>query len=69
MSDRAVRSLVKTVSWRITGSGATFAISYIVSGNFVIAGSIAMAQLISNTILYFIHERIWNKIKWGQYGH
>lgn len=66
MSDRAVRSLVKTVSWRITGSGATFAISYMVLGNFVIAGSIAIAQLISNTILYFVHERVWNKIKWGR---
>jgi uncharacterized membrane protein len=66
LSDRAVRSLVKTVSWRITGSGATFAISYMVLGNFVIAGSIAIAQLISNTILYFVHERVWNKIKWGR---
>lgn len=69
MSDRAVRSLVKTISWRITGSGATFTISYIVSGNFIIAGSIAVVQLISNTILYFIHERIWNKIKWGRNEH
>ena len=66
MNDSALRSLAKTVSWRITGSGATFAISYMVLGNFVIAGSIAIAQLISNTILYFVHERLWNKIKWGK---
>ena len=66
MNEKPIRSLVKTISWRVTGSGATFAISYIVLGNFVIAGSIAIAQLISNTILYFVHERIWNKIKWGR---
>ena len=66
MSDTARRSLVKTVSWRLTGSGATFAISYLISGNFVVAGSIAGIQLISNTILYFIHERVWNRIKWGR---
>ena len=64
--DKAKRSLAKTISWRITGSGATFGISYLISGNFVIASSIASIQLVSNTILYFIHERIWNKITWGQ---
>ena len=66
MSDTTRRSLVKTVSWRITGSSATFTISYLVSGDFVVAGTIALIQLTANTLLYFIHERIWNKIHWGQ---
>ena len=64
--DETKRSLVKTISWRITGSSATFGISYLISGNFLIAGSIASIQLVTNTVLYFIHERVWNKIKWGR---
>lgn len=66
MSDTTKRSLVKTISWRITGSGATFGISYLISGSLVMAGSIALVQLTANTVLYFIHERMWNRIKWGQ---
>ena len=66
MSDTARRSLVKTISWRITGSGATFLISYAILGNVTISGTIAAIQLIFNTVLYFIHERIWNRIPWGQ---
>ena len=66
MSDTNKRSLVKTISWRLTGSGATFIISWLISGNFAVAGTIAVIQLISNTILYYIHERIWNRIKWGR---
>jgi uncharacterized membrane protein len=66
MNESTLRSIAKTVSWRITGSSATFLISYLVSGSFVIAGSIALIQLTANTILYFIHERIWNKISWGK---
>lgn len=58
------RSLLKTVTWRLTGSGATFLISLIISGNISIAGSIAVIQLIANTLLYYAHERLWNKIKW-----
>ena len=66
MSDTSKRSLVKTISWRLTGSGATFIISWLISGNFAVAGTIAVIQLMSNTILYYIHERIWNRIKWGR---
>lgn len=65
-TDSNTRSLAKTISWRLTGSGATFLISYIVSGNITIAGTIALIQITANTILYYIHERIWNKIKWGR---
>ena len=66
MSDTTKRSLAKTVSWRITGSSATFAISYVLSGNFAIASSIAVTQMLVATVLYYVHERIWDSVKWGQ---
>jgi uncharacterized membrane protein len=66
MIDSPSRSLVKAVSWRITGSGTTFLISYIISGNFTVAGSIASVQLIANTLLYFVHERVWDRVQWGR---
>jgi uncharacterized membrane protein len=67
-TDTSTRSLVKTISWRITGSGATFAISYLVLGDFSVAGTIAITQVTLNTILYYIHERIWNKITWQKHS-
>jgi uncharacterized membrane protein len=63
--DAPRRSLVKTVSWRITGSSATFLIAYALTGNFAVAGVIGFTQMITNTVLYYVHERVWNKIKWG----
>lgn len=66
LSDTPRRSLVKTISWRLTGSGATFLISYAIAGSFSVAGTIAIVQLVSNTVLYFIHERLWNRISWGR---
>jgi uncharacterized membrane protein len=57
------RSLIKTITWRITGSGATFLISYVVSGSFAAAGTIAVVQIITNTILYYGHERVWNRVR------
>jgi uncharacterized membrane protein len=64
--DQPRRSLVKTISWRITGSSATFLIAYLMTGNLAVAGVIGVTQMISNTILYYFHERLWNKIRWGQ---
>ena len=61
------RSLVKTISWRLTGSGATFLISWLIANDLSVAGTIAIIQLISNTILYYLHERLWNKIKWQRF--
>ena len=61
--DSPCRSLVKTISWRSTGSGATFLIAYLLTDNFAVAGVIGLTQMVTNTILYY---RIWNKIAWGQ---
>lgn len=66
MTETTARSIAKTISWRVTGSTATFAISYAILGDFTVSGTIAAIQLTFNTLLYFVHERIWNWIKWGR---
>jgi uncharacterized membrane protein len=68
VNESNTRSIIKTITWRLTGSGATFLISYLMIGNFSIAGTIALIQMTSNTILYYVHERIWNVFKWGKNG-
>jgi uncharacterized membrane protein len=64
--DTHARSLIKTVTWRITGSFATFLIAWLVGGNLAAAGTIAAVQLVANTMLYYVHERIWNRVRWGR---
>lgn len=68
MSESNARSIVKTITWRLTGSAATFLISYLLTGNFSVAGTIAAIQMTSNTLLYYIHERLWNTLNWGKNG-
>jgi uncharacterized membrane protein len=66
MNETTARSLAKTISWRVCGSGATFAISYAILGDITVSGTIAVIQLTFNTVLYFVHERVWNWISWGR---
>jgi adenylylsulfate kinase len=65
-SDTHVRSLVKAVTWRIVGTAETFLISLIITGKLGTAGGIAAVQAIASTVLYWLHERYWNTVRWGR---
>ena len=60
------RSIAKALSWRATGSIDTFVISWIITGNTTIAGSIAITEIVTKIGLYYLHERAWTLIPWGR---
>jgi uncharacterized membrane protein len=66
MSDTPVRSLAKAVSWRITGTIDTFLISWLITGQVLLASGIALTEIMTKVGLYWLHERIWTRINWGK---
>ena len=66
MEENKKRSIVKTISWRITGTLDTMIISYIITGNLKIAASIGLIEVFTKMFLYYLHERTWNKINFGR---
>lgn len=60
------RSFLKAISWRITGSIDTFIISYLLTGKATVAISISGVEVFTKTILYYFHERVWDKMKVGR---
>jgi len=60
------RSALKAITWRIIGTADTFAISWAITKEPVTAGAIASFEVFTKTILYYFHERGWNKVKWGR---
>jgi uncharacterized membrane protein len=66
-SEAHSRSLLKAMSWRITGTLDTFVISFLVTGRATIAGSIAATELLTKIALYYGHERVWSAIHWGRH--
>ena len=65
MSDTAVRSLAKAISWRVTGTIDTFIISWVITGEVLLASGIALTEVLTKVFLFWAHERVWNKVKWG----
>jgi sulfate adenylyltransferase subunit 1 (EFTu-like GTPase family)/uncharacterized membrane protein len=61
-----LRSIVKAVSWRGTGSVDTFIVTFVVTGNYTFAGSVALTEIATKVMLYYFHERVWSLIPWGR---
>ena len=61
--DKPIVSLFKTVSWRLVGTIDTIVISYVITGQISSALSIGGIEVFSKMILYYFHERLWEKIK------
>ena len=66
LQERPERSILKSITWRIVGTADTVIISWIVTGALTLAFSIGFVELLSKMLLYFVHERIWNKVRWGK---
>lgn len=66
MSDTPVRSLAKAISWRVTGTIDTFLISWLITGQILIASGIAFTEIMTKICLFWAHERVWNRISWGK---
>jgi uncharacterized membrane protein len=67
-SDRPIRSLAKAVSWRITGSVDTIMLSWFFTGNLTTAAAIGLTEVVTKMVLYYLHERVWNRIGLGRAG-
>jgi len=60
------RSLVKAISWRVFATATTTIIVYFLFKRIDLAIVAGIIESISKIIIYFIHERIWEKINFGR---
>ena len=66
IDEKISRSLAKTITWRIIASIDTFIIAWVITGSWQLGGSIAIIEVLTKIIFYYVHERVWNKINWGK---
>ncbi len=64
--EKKSRSFVKAVSWRMTGTFDTIVVSFIVTRRISLAVSIGFIELFTKVVLFYFHERLWNRISFGR---
>jgi len=66
VEEKPYRSFVKALSWRATGTADTILISWLITGQIKAALGIGFVELFTKIGLYYVHERIWNKLSFGR---
>lgn len=64
--ERIPRSIAKVITWRVVITCNNFLVGYIASGSWQTGLKVAIGATIVNSIIYFLHERAWNKSSWGK---
>tara|TARA_R110000824_G_scaffold18563_3_gene73332 strand:- start:3822 stop:4028 length:207 start_codon:yes stop_codon:yes gene_type:complete len=65
MKAKKLRSVVKAISWRIIGTLDTMFLGWIITGSPLIGLKIGALELITKFVLYYLHERVWLRCKFG----
>ena len=66
MNENKTRSIGKSISWRILASCDTMLISYVITRSLKIAAAIGSIEVLTKMVLYYFHERAWNKFAFGR---
>lgn len=64
--EKAMRSLGKVVTWRVLVTITNFIGGWLASGSWAVGLGVVSFALVVNSILYFFHERAWNRIAAGK---
>lgn len=66
MTVTKARSLTKAISYRFFGTLASFGITFALTHKGNLAAIAALLDIVVKIGIYYVHERVWNKIRWGR---
>ena len=64
--DSHARSFVKALSWRITALIVTSIVVWVITGSMEFAAAVGAVDALLKIGLYYLHERIWNRSRFGR---
>jgi uncharacterized membrane protein len=64
--DNKLRSLVKSVTYRVVAFIVLIAITWYATNNLVQTTFISVTFQTIQLFLYYIHERLWERVNWGK---
>ena len=53
--------MMKTLTFAILHFGVAFSVAYALTGSIGISSTVALVEPIVNTVVFFFHEKAWNK--------
>jgi len=66
LMEKNVRSLAKSVTWRVVATSTTILLVFFFTGNIVVSTSVGALEFMVKAVIYYIHERVWNLSNFGR---
>ena len=64
--EKPVRSVLKAISWRIVATLTTVFLVVLFSRDLALGTIVGITELVLKTVIYYIHERVWNLSNFGR---
>jgi adenylylsulfate kinase len=61
-----VRSLAKALSWRVTALAVTVMVVLVITGEVTYAAVVGGADALVKIWVYYLHERVWGRVRFGR---
>lgn len=55
--------MIKTLTFGALHVTVAFTVAYLLSGSLMVGGAIALVEPAINTVAYFFHERLWERLR------
>ena len=55
--------MIKTITFAMMHFSVAFAVAWMLTGDIVVGGAVAMVEPAVNTVAYYFHEKFWVRIK------
>jgi uncharacterized membrane protein len=65
MRETRKRSIAKSIMWRFICIVVSIVTSFLLTARWDVAVAIGSIYNVITMILYYLHERVWNLVKWG----
>jgi uncharacterized membrane protein len=65
-SETHLRSWIKSITFRILATVTTIVLVFIFTGELLMALEIGLIEVVAKLILYYVHERFWDRVPWGK---
>ena len=60
------RSFIKSLTYRVFGTLTSWVVVYAITHKGSLATLIAFWETVVKVLVYYYHERVWDKVAWGR---
>lgn len=55
--------MIKTATFAIMHFSIAFTVAYLLTGDLIVGGTVALVEPAVNTVAYYFHDRVWQRLQ------